>query len=72
VIGPSRECPGLINAAAIRSTGLTSAPAVGERICEHVAGLGVELDPEQPLERGEIGTSLDGPWWRRSREYWSA
>jgi glycerol-3-phosphate dehydrogenase len=72
VIEPSRECPGLINAAAIRSTGLTSSVAVAERICEHVATLGVDLGPARPLERGEIETSLDGPWWRRSREYWSA
>jgi glycerol-3-phosphate dehydrogenase len=72
VIGASRRVPGLVNAAAIRSTGLTASLAVGERVQEIVAGLGVELGPEKPLERGEIEAASEGPWWRRSREYWSA
>jgi glycerol-3-phosphate dehydrogenase len=72
VIGPARAVPGLVNAAAIRSTGLTASLAIGERVREIVAGLGVQLRPERPLEPDGIDTSFAGPWWRRSREYWSA
>ena len=72
LVGPSRACPGLVNAAAIRSTGLTASLAIGERVREIVAGLGVELGPERPIEPGGLETSFDGPWWRRSREYWAA
>jgi glycerol-3-phosphate dehydrogenase len=72
VIGSSRAVPGLVNAAAIRSTGLTASLAIGERVREIVAGLGVQLGPERPLEPGRLETAFAGPWWRRSREYWSA
>jgi glycerol-3-phosphate dehydrogenase len=72
LIGPSASCPGLVHAAAIRSTGLTASLGIGERVTEIVAGLGIELGPERPLEPGGLETSYAGPWWRRSREYWSS
>ena len=72
VIGPSESVPGLVNAAAIRSTGLTASLAIGERVREIVGGLGVRLGDERPLEPGDITAAHQGPWWRRSREYWSA
>ena len=71
VIGSSAAAPGLVNAAAIRSTGLTASLAIGERVRDIVAGLGIELGPERSLEPGDLETRLPRPWWRRSREYWS-
>jgi glycerol-3-phosphate dehydrogenase len=72
LIGPSPSCPGLVHAAAIRSTGLTASLGIGERVREIVAGLGIELGLERPLEPGSLETAFSGPWWRRSREYWSS
>jgi glycerol-3-phosphate dehydrogenase len=70
VIGRSAVCPALVNVAAIRSTGLTAAPAIAERVCELVAEAGIQLGPERPLEvGGDLVSSFDGPWWRRSAEY---
>jgi glycerol-3-phosphate dehydrogenase len=37
LIGPSRACPGLINVAAIRSTGLTASLGIAEHVCGLVA-----------------------------------
>jgi len=68
VIGPSAVCEGLVNVAAIRSTGLTASLAIAERVCELAAGLGVELGPEQPLDPGPAPAAY-GPWWRRTAEY---
>jgi glycerol-3-phosphate dehydrogenase len=72
LIGPSPSCPGLVHAAAIRSTGLTASLGIGERVREIIAGLGIELGPERPLEPGSVEGAFSGPWWRRSREYWSS
>jgi glycerol-3-phosphate dehydrogenase len=72
VIGPSPACPALINLAAIRSTGLTAAPAIAERVCALVADAGLRLGPEQPLvppDGSEPVGSFDDPWWRRTAEY---
>lgn len=63
VIGPSRACPGLINVAAIRSTGLTASLGIAEYVCRFVDGLGPEqplIAPPEPAQAGE--------WWRRSAE----
>jgi glycerol-3-phosphate dehydrogenase len=68
LIGPSDSCPGLVNVAAIRSTGLTASLGIAERVCAIVGELGVAPGPEQPLEPGPGSTST-GPWWRRSAEY---
>ena len=65
VIGPSATVPGLVNAAAIRSTGLTASLGIAERISAIVAELGVELGPRQALAKAEpIVPPL--PWWRRT------
>src|SRR4051794_22192000 len=64
VIGPSAACEGLVNVAAIRSTGLTAALGIAERVRELVAGLGVEMGTEHPLEPGEAPADY-GPWWQR-------
>jgi glycerol-3-phosphate dehydrogenase len=68
LIGPSRECPGLINVAAIRSTGLTASLGIAEHVTGIVAELGIELGPEAPLEAAPKPES-DGPWWRRVADY---
>jgi glycerol-3-phosphate dehydrogenase len=68
LIEPSRACDGLINVAAVRSTGLTASLGIAERICDLVAGLGVRLGEERPLEAGSV-PQPDGPWWRRTADY---
>jgi glycerol-3-phosphate dehydrogenase len=68
LIGPSDACPGLVNVAAIRSTGLTASLAIAERVCAIVRQLGVVLGPPKPLEPG-APTRLAGPWWRRTAQY---
>lgn len=71
VIGPSPVRPGLIHAAAIRSTGLTAALGIAERLCGLVAGAGVPLGAEAPLVTGGAapGLGLDGPWWARTARF---
>jgi glycerol-3-phosphate dehydrogenase len=68
LIGPSRECPELINVAAIRSTGLTASLGIAEHVTGIVAELGIELGPEAQLEPAPPPPS-EGPWWRRVAEY---
>jgi glycerol-3-phosphate dehydrogenase len=67
VIERSRACPGLVNAAAIRSTGLTASLAIAERVAELVSGLGVRLGPPTPIEPG-APPPASVPWWRRTAE----
>lgn len=55
----------LIHAAAIRSTGLTAALAIAERV---VALAGLDTEPEEPLRAGEPWVRAAGPWWRRSAD----
>jgi glycerol-3-phosphate dehydrogenase len=71
LIGPSAACPGLVNAAAIRSTGLSASLGIAERVCDMVGQLGVPLAQERPLEPGDRPPS-SGPWWRRTAEYRAA
>ena len=68
VIGPSAACPGLVNAAAIRSTGLSASLGIAERVTDIVEQLGVPLAHERPLDPGDAPPS-SGPWWRRTAEY---
>jgi glycerol-3-phosphate dehydrogenase len=68
VIGPSEASPGLVNVAAIRSTGMTASLGIAERVAELVGEQGVELGPEAPLEPAPAPPS-SGPWWRRVAEY---
>jgi glycerol-3-phosphate dehydrogenase len=62
---------GLVNVAAIRSTGLSASLGIAERVCELVASLGVRLRDERPLEPGP-GPPSEGPWWRRTAEHVAA
>jgi glycerol-3-phosphate dehydrogenase len=68
LIGASRACPGLVNVAAIRSTGLTASPAIAESVCAIVEALGVTLGSEGELEPGP-GSAYAGPWWRRTARH---
>ena len=68
LIVPSSVCPGLVNVAAIRSTGLTASLGIAEYVCALVQRLGVVLRPERPLEPGTTPRS-PVPWWRRAAEY---
>jgi glycerol-3-phosphate dehydrogenase len=68
LIGPSTACPGLVNVAAIRSTGLTASLGIAEHVAGIVGELGVELGPEQPLQPSLPPEPRD-PWWRRVAEY---
>jgi len=68
LIGPSSACDGLVNVAAIRSTGLTASLGIAERVCHLVEGLGIRLASERPLERAEP-TLPALPWWRRTAEH---
>jgi glycerol-3-phosphate dehydrogenase len=65
VIGSSRCAPGLINVAAIRSTGLTASLGIGEHVAALVAEHGIELGPDRPLAPGRP-RHTDQPWWRRA------
>jgi glycerol-3-phosphate dehydrogenase len=55
----------LIHAAAIRSTGLTAALAIAERVVA-LAGLGDA--EEEPLRAGAPWVRADAPWWRRTAD----
>ena len=68
LIGASKAHPGLINVAAIRSTGLTASLGIAEHACGLVAEQGVQLGPEQPLEPAPASVSEE-PWWKRVAEY---
>ena len=63
LIAPSRICTGLVNVAAIRSTGLTAALGIAEHVCAIVRGLGVAVGDERELAQFEAPPP-DGPWWR--------
>jgi glycerol-3-phosphate dehydrogenase len=68
LIRPSDPFPGLVNVAAIRSTGLTASLAIAERVCAIVGELGMVLGLPQPLEPGSP-TRVAGPWWRRTAQH---
>jgi glycerol-3-phosphate dehydrogenase len=68
VIGPSAACSKLVNAAAIRSTGLSASLGIAERVCAVAGELGVDFGPEQALRLGEA-EPFEGPWWRRTAEH---
>lgn len=65
VIARSQANPALVNVAAIRSTGLTAAPAIAERVARLVADAGIELGSPAPLRPGEPSPPRE-PWWRRT------
>jgi glycerol-3-phosphate dehydrogenase len=68
LIGPSAECPGLINVAAIRSTGLSASLGIGEYVAKLVADQGIGLGERRVLvsPEPEPGAGASGPWWRRT------
>jgi glycerol-3-phosphate dehydrogenase len=68
LIRASDACLGLVNVAAIRSTGLTASLAIAERVCGIVGELGIRLGDPRPLERGAPARA-GGPWWRRTAEH---
>jgi glycerol-3-phosphate dehydrogenase len=68
VIARSRVEPALVNAAAIRSTGLTASLAIAERVASLVAAAGVSLGEPVPLEPGPPRAAAGGPWWRRTAD----
>ncbi|MGO9488965.1 MAG: NAD(P)/FAD-dependent oxidoreductase [Solirubrobacteraceae bacterium] len=72
VIEASRALPGLVNVAAIRSTGLSASLGIGEYVALLLAGAGgFELGAPRALARPSRPERLE-PWWRsaagRSRE----
>jgi glycerol-3-phosphate dehydrogenase len=70
VIGPSVACPGLLNVAAVRSTGLTASLGIAEYVTGLVSELGLALGEEAPLVRRPPGTP--GAWWRRTADFRAA
>jgi glycerol-3-phosphate dehydrogenase len=68
LIAPSRACAGLVNVAAIRSTGLSASLGIAEYVCGLLERLGIALGRERPLEPGTPPKSRV-PWWRRAAEY---
>jgi glycerol-3-phosphate dehydrogenase len=65
-IAHSRACPGLVNVAAIRSTGLTASLGIGEYVAALLAEQGLELGPDRPLPPGRARENRELPWWRRA------
>jgi glycerol-3-phosphate dehydrogenase len=68
VIGPSPACPGLINVAAIRSTGLSASLGIAEHVAGLVAEAGVPLGPDRPLAPGVVERAPQ-EWWRRTARH---
>jgi len=65
LIAASAACPGLINVAAIRSTGLSASLGIGEHVANLVARLGVPQGEGRVLVPPELGGPSE-PWWRRT------
>jgi glycerol-3-phosphate dehydrogenase len=68
VIEASAAAPGLVNAAAIRSTGLTASLGIAERVAALVGELGVKLGTREPLPSIER-PAPSVPWWQRTALY---
>jgi len=67
LIGPSQVCPGLVNVAAIRSTGLSASLGIAEHVLGLVGAQGVELGPDRAVH--EAGVRTEGPWWLRTARH---
>jgi glycerol-3-phosphate dehydrogenase len=67
LIGPSPACPGLINVAAIRSTGLSASLGIGEHVAALLAVHGIALGPDRPVPL-QAPAPTGAPWWRRAVE----
>ena len=68
LIEPSASLDGLVNVAAIRSTGLSASLGIGERAAAIVGDMGVALGEPEPL-RPHRAPPATGAWWRRVAEY---
>jgi glycerol-3-phosphate dehydrogenase len=68
LIGPSASRKGLINVAAIRSTGLTASLGIGEWVAAIVGEMGVGVREPKPL-RPAHRVLPNGPWWHRVAEH---
>jgi glycerol-3-phosphate dehydrogenase len=66
VIGPSAACEGLINVAAIRSTGVTASLGIAEHVVDLAGEHGVALGPDRALPAPAAEASSPRPWWRRT------
>ena len=72
VIGAA-STPGLITAAAIRSTGLSASVGIGEYVAGLAAGMGIGLGEPEPVTAGAVpGPPPRSPWWRRTADYMAA
>ena len=65
VIGPSAACPGLINVAAIRSTGVSASLGIAEHVAALVERAGIALGAERRLTAAHA-PAAGRPWWRRA------
>jgi glycerol-3-phosphate dehydrogenase len=68
VIGQSTICEGLVNVAAIRSTGLSASLGIGEYVAGLLAEQGIVLEPDGPLPPAPPPAGAR-PWWRRTVLY---
>jgi glycerol-3-phosphate dehydrogenase len=68
-IGVSSACSELVNAAAIRSTGLSASLGIAEHVVSRVEGLGVRLGQERSLVPGNDLGAGPGPWWSRTARH---
>jgi glycerol-3-phosphate dehydrogenase len=69
VIEPSRRLPGLVHAAAIRSTGLSASLGIGEYVAAMLARQGaIGLEPARPLPTPPPQPTT-GSWWQRAAAY---
>jgi glycerol-3-phosphate dehydrogenase len=66
VIGPSAAEPRLINAAAIRSTGLSASLGIAERVVSLIEMAGIALEDDRELQARAASAPADGPWWQRT------
>jgi glycerol-3-phosphate dehydrogenase len=67
-IAPSRVLPGLVNVGAIRSTGLSAALGIGERVARLLAEA-AELRLRDPARLPALpARTPDSPWWRLAAE----
>jgi glycerol-3-phosphate dehydrogenase len=70
VIERSRVLPGLIHAAAIRSTGLSASLGIGEHVVEMLAAqTAIELGGPRPLPTPPPRPSGVGRWWERAARH---
>jgi glycerol-3-phosphate dehydrogenase len=65
LIGASRTLPGLIHAAAIRSTGLSASLAIGEYVVRLLGQAGVKAGRGRALP-SRAAAPPPGPWWERA------